>query len=34
MAAEYKTVLPDEKTLTEEIERSRKMLELQRQIKK
>lgn len=27
MAAEYKTVLPDEKTLAEEIERSRKMFE-------
>ncbi len=27
LAAEYKTVLPDEKTLAEEIERSRKMLE-------
>lgn len=34
LAAEYKTVLPDEKTLAEEIERSRKMLERQRESKK
>jgi predicted nuclease of restriction endonuclease-like (RecB) superfamily len=34
LASEYKTVLPDEKTLAEEIERSRKMLERQREIKR
>ncbi len=34
LAAEYKTVLPDEKTLAEEIERSRKMLERRGAIKK
>ena len=32
LAAEYKTVLPDEKTLAEEIERSRKMLERRRKL--
>jgi predicted nuclease of restriction endonuclease-like (RecB) superfamily len=34
LAAEYKTVLPAEKTLAEEIERTRKMLERRREIKK
>jgi predicted nuclease of restriction endonuclease-like (RecB) superfamily len=34
LASEYKTVLPDEKILAEEIERSRKMLERRREIKK
>lgn len=33
LAAEYKTVLPDEKTLADEIERSRKLLEKQRDAK-
>jgi len=33
IAAEYKTVLPDEKTLADEIERSRKLLEKQRDAK-
>ena len=34
LTAEYKTVLPAEKTLAEEIERSRKMLEQRRETKK
>lgn len=34
LAAEYKTVLPAEKTLAEEIERTRKMLERRREIKR
>lgn len=34
LAAEYRTVLPDEKTLAEEIERARKMLERRREINK
>ena len=32
LAAEYRTVLPDEKLLAEEVERSRKMLEARRTI--
>ena len=34
MAAEYRTVLPDEKTLAEEIERTRKMLERRRETRR
>lgn len=34
MAAEYKTVLPDEKILADEIERSRKVLEQRRKLQK
>jgi predicted nuclease of restriction endonuclease-like (RecB) superfamily len=34
LAAEYKTVLPDEKILAEQIERTRKMLEQRRELRK